>query len=815
MGRGNRRSHPRARLVAVVVCLLLASLPVPAAAGPGPHRAALDPLLGRRLERATGAERMSVLVHGRDIGDVERAADAAGVALMRRFRTVGVGAVRATPREIRTLASDAQVEFLEAGRPVRFHLDRATRATRVDDVLAGRVPTAKGIDGRGVSIAIVDTGVDGTHPMLQRSGRSNVVRNVKMLCVDDGADACPLVPAAPGLDWIDVTRAGNDTDSVSGGGHGTHVAGIAAGAPVRTSNGIRMHGAAPGASVVGVSVGATLDVTAGAAGLNWVLEHHARPCGPKVDVKTCPPIKVVSNSWGVTSPGDDFDARRTIPKIEHALVDAGVTVVWSSGNSGGSGEDDTTNADANSPRGGILSVANYDDVDAGARNSVLAPSSSRGDRTAPLTYPDVAAPGTDVLSSCRPQLPICRLGPSVDPNYTILSGTSMSAPHVSGVVALLLQAAPKLTPAQVEDILEDTAHPFSFGGPYRRDPTNADDLTSYDKGHGLVDAAAAIARAKHVSAPEPAGECMDGQPLMSDPPGDANPVPAGAPGVGGPDLDLAGADAAWDGDAVRMSVRFAPVSPGVPPSSRIAFSFDYAHSTYTVQSTRDAMGTWSYAVHAPDGTRMRVPVRGAFDTERKRLELAWSMRAFNAATARPKPRLPEMRRGSFVGPFAVIAIATPEAGGGFAVDDVASACFVQVGAGPHLRPIIWKDLPVRFDATLSTDDASYEWSADAAATGAAFAGWMGAGPGSVERALRVISPDGKRNLFVTVTPDDPGLADLDVRVYGPDGVVAGEAVTSSRGETLEILDVRSGVYTVVVEVYYAAAATYHATAELA
>jgi serine protease AprX len=73
-----------------------------------------------------------------------------------------------------------------------------------------------------------------------------------------------------------------------------------------------------------------------------------------------------------------------------------------------------------------------------------------------------------------------------------MSGTSMAAPHVTGIIAQMYQVDPTLTPARVENVLEDTAWK-SFGtGQYEADPFNGNGTTSYDRGHGLVDALAAI-----------------------------------------------------------------------------------------------------------------------------------------------------------------------------------------------------------------------------------------------------------------------------------------------------------------------------------
>ena len=75
-------------------------------------------------------------------------------------------------------------------------------------------------------------------------------------------------------------------------------------------------------------------------------------------------------------------------------------------------------------------------------------------------------------------------------NYNTISGTSMAAPHIAGIVAQLFQADPTATPAEVEQALKSSAYKFSFGAPYE----NVGGLTtSYDKGTGLVDVVAAVA----------------------------------------------------------------------------------------------------------------------------------------------------------------------------------------------------------------------------------------------------------------------------------------------------------------------------------
>jgi len=282
------------------------------------------------------------------------------------------------------------------------------------------------------------------------------------------------------------------------------VAGIAAGVEVTTTSpaGTRLRGAAPGASLVSLSVGVTVTLINANSAMAWVVDHQRHPCraagasqaGP-VD-PACPPIRVTNHSYGPATPaegGNTFNENDIAVALQRALVEKGVVAVWAAGNSGGDGSIATTNPPAMDPTPGILMVASYDDGQTGNSDNALSRFSSRGAKGKPGTYPDLAAPGDRITSACRITLAVCKGNPSFDGgNYQTISGTSMASPYVAGVVAQLFSADPTLTPGEVENILEDTAHKFTAGGAYESDPLNSDNTTSFDKGHGLVDVLAAI-----------------------------------------------------------------------------------------------------------------------------------------------------------------------------------------------------------------------------------------------------------------------------------------------------------------------------------
>ncbi|MBD3944245.1 S8 family serine peptidase [Nocardioides ganghwensis] len=491
-----REEHvrPNARLTPLLACaasVLAASATFAvggtAAAEPSTQQANVSDFLAGQLTGLTG--RTTVMVHGTSITAARQAVSATGMEKTGEFEAIGVVVANASKSQIQAVRSAPGVTYVEGGaQPIDFFQETSNTATRGAEA-ATTLTGADGspLTGTGVSVAVIDSGVDPTHPYFaEADGSSAVVANLKAVC-EPLTETCSVqrVPAFV------------DTDTLSVGGHGTHVSGIVAGRPTTLSDGGELQGAAPGAKLVSISTGAGIVILGADSALNWVLENHEAPCGAGVPASTCPPIKVTNNSYG-PSGGGEFDPESATVKLQRALAAEGVVNVWAAGNDGGDGSTSLTNPPGQDPTGGILSVASYYDQDTGTRDGVVSDYSSRGLATDPSTWPDLSAPGENITSSCRLYLAICstgldfRNGPGALDigTFNTISGTSMAAPHVAGIVAQLFQADPDATPADIERALKVSAHKFTDGAGYE---PGAVGTTSYDKGHGLVDVVAAVA----------------------------------------------------------------------------------------------------------------------------------------------------------------------------------------------------------------------------------------------------------------------------------------------------------------------------------
>ncbi|HEU4741503.1 MAG TPA: S8 family serine peptidase [Meiothermus sp.] len=287
---------------------------------------------------------------------------------------------------------------------------------------------AAGYTGKDVTVAVIDEGVDLTHEDL------NIWQNPN--------PASPLCPGEHGYDFVD-----DDADPSDTGGHGTHVAGSIAAA----ANGKGVVGQAPEARIAAVRALSYF------GGSNYMLVRamkYAADCG----------FKVANNSWGGGGKTKAF-----FDVISYG-TQKGTVYVFSAGNSFREGNR------LSWPVGYSTVIPGLIGVGATSANNLRTGFSDAGD------YVTVAAPGQGIIST----IPMVQ-NPG-DP-YAYLQGTSMAAPQVTGVVALLFSAKPNLTPLQVRVALERTAN-ASLTGQLAKPDYRTQNAGWY--GYGLVDAKAAV-----------------------------------------------------------------------------------------------------------------------------------------------------------------------------------------------------------------------------------------------------------------------------------------------------------------------------------
>ncbi|WP_020580419.1 S8 family serine peptidase [Actinopolymorpha alba] len=287
-----------------------------------------------------------------------------------------------------------------AGGIERIWLDRKVRANLDRSVPQIGAPTAwdAGFNGTGVTVAVLDTGIDTTHPDL-----AGVVAQSKNFSDSPTTD-----------------------DKF---GHGTHVAATVAGTGA-AAGGTRK-GVAPGAKVL---VGKVLGDD-GFGLESWILDgmEWAATSG----------AKVVNMSLG----GGPTDGTDPMSQGLNALTEeTGTLFVVSAGNNGESGEFTVGTPGA---------AADALTVGAVNRDESLAPFSSRGPRLDDFAVkPDITAPGVGIVAA---RATGTSMGTPVDAHYTAASGTSMAAPHVAGAAAILAQRHPDWKAGQLKDALASTA----------------------------------------------------------------------------------------------------------------------------------------------------------------------------------------------------------------------------------------------------------------------------------------------------------------------------------------------------------------------
>lgn len=280
-----------------------------------------------------------------------------------------------------------------------------------------RIQHNSGLTGKGVIVSVIDSGIDYTHPGL-------------------GAGMGPNHKVIGGYDFVD-----DDSDPRDERGHGTHVAGIIA------AECDSVQGIAPDVKLLAFRV----INNSGAGHFSWVIKAIERSLDPDENPLTDDQADIINMSLG----GKEIESGPICTAANNACV-AGSIVVASAGNNG-------TYQQVHSPSTAPRAIS----VGAGTQRGGLAYFSSKG----PVfdtweLKPDILAPGVDILSTYPGN------------GYRLLDGTSMAAPYVAGVAALLRQKYPTLSVETLKSLLLSSAKDIG------------EDICS--QGNGLVDIQAAV-----------------------------------------------------------------------------------------------------------------------------------------------------------------------------------------------------------------------------------------------------------------------------------------------------------------------------------
>ncbi|MBI2382160.1 MAG: S8 family serine peptidase [Gammaproteobacteria bacterium] len=405
---------------------------------------------------------------GVGVSYLRRTADGAQVLKLDSARPVAEMADLA--RQIQ--AEDSNIAYAEPDRMMRIQMtpndsryseqwDLFEATGGINVVAAWDKTTAGGaaINGAGVTVAVIDTGYR-PHADLA----ANLLPGYDMITdtsVSNDGNGRDSDASDPG-DWVTANQCGGTHSAQNSSWHGTHVAGTVSAV---TNNASGMAGIAFGAKVVPVRVlgtcgGYTSDI---ADGIIWASGGSVSGVTANAN-----PAKVINMSLGGSGACDT-----TTQNAINSARSRGTVIVIAAGN-------DNDNANNYNP-GNCAGVVN---VAATTRQGGRASFSNYG------TSVDLAAPGVSTLSTLNSGTTT----PGSD-SFANYSGTSMAAPHVAGIAALVAQAKPGATPDEIESILKTTTRAFP--------------ATCTSCGTGIVDTLAAVNSALGtITPPPPSGDVV-------------------------------------------------------------------------------------------------------------------------------------------------------------------------------------------------------------------------------------------------------------------------------------------------------------------
>ncbi|MEW5922474.1 MAG: S8 family serine peptidase [Candidatus Zixiibacteriota bacterium] len=447
---------------------------------------------------------------------------------------------------VSAVIENAEVEFIE---PVESNPAVGKIAQVYNHITSLNIPALWkiGLNGRGRLVCSFDTGVEGTHPALASKWRGNSVANSAAWFAPTSTDSIPFDRA----------------------GHGTHTMGLMVGSISADSFGV-----APGAEWITAAVidqGQTLSKTIAdiLAAFQWATD----PDGNPATVSDMP--DVILNSWGIPTtvlPPCDATFNQVIDNVEAA----GIVTVYAAGNEGPEPQSLRLPANRASSPLNAFAVGAIDQT-----TNVVAGFSSRGPSSCDTTQkkPEVVAPGVNIYSCTK------------DGSYAVKSGTSMAAPLIAGIVALLRQYNPDATVEEIKNAIIMSA----------RDLGTIGEDNNY--GHGLPDAFKALS---FIPAPPVPDVYVSGKVIGGD--GIAMP---------GETFDLFVRLEIPGGSTDTLTAFIATEAPGVSILDNDALFFFSDKSIFSVNISPFVIRFDSSLVHGSDiefKLYMQLPYQADFDT---------------------------------------------------------------------------------------------------------------------------------------------------------------------------------------------------------
>ena len=360
----------------------------------------IDPEV-RNAVKVSSDEPCRVILYTKEYEKCKSMLDEMGITVAAEIPLIQGCIVEFPSSMLKKLAGMKRVRYIAADLDVKAQMNIASQVVRVNEMHKA------GITGRGVGVAILDTGIY-PHPDF-------------------------TVPRSRIAAFLDIVNG--KSSPYDDNGHGTFVSGVAAGSGY-ASSGI-YKGIAPDASIISIKVmdsqgnGKSSDVL---TALQWISDNYN-------DYN----IKVVSMSLG--SVAGDFNRDDAMVKGAETLWRRGITVVAAAGNEGP--DPGTITVPGISPV--LLTVGSIDDKRTVTLADDTIPDFSSRGPVLSRVKPDIVAPGVNIVSvnADREYAPGRKLN-RLSKNYTVMSGTSVSTPLVAGIAALMYQKYPSWSPDMIK-----------------------------------------------------------------------------------------------------------------------------------------------------------------------------------------------------------------------------------------------------------------------------------------------------------------------------------------------------------------------------